>query len=90
LSQPLRESLSSSINPRIKNTHSAVPRSRTESRERSRNLKPGTKVNTNAAVTNTQRALKILLSAGIPVAVIKKLATRQHSLDYRQNCILRF
>src|SRR5260370_29001121 len=72
LSQPLCESLNSSINPRIRNTHNAVPRSRTESRQRSRNLTPGTKVNTNAAVTNTQRVLKILFIAGTPVSVIKK------------------
>jgi hypothetical protein len=49
-----------STSPRIRKTSSAVPRSGTDSRERSDRLKPGTRVSADAAVTNTQTLLNIL------------------------------
>jgi hypothetical protein len=58
LSQPLREKLASSTKARAKNTNNAVPRSRFDSKEHSCTLKPGTNVNTNAAVTNTQMSFE--------------------------------
>jgi hypothetical protein len=42
-----------------------------DSKERDCDLKPGTNVSTNAAVTNTQTSLKRLFSASIPLSVIR-------------------
>jgi hypothetical protein len=52
-------------------TSSAVPRSRTDSSERSDRLKPGTSVSANAAVTSTQTLLKITSIAARLGSLIK-------------------
>src|ERR1700730_2278541 len=72
LNHPVCETLISSTNPRTRNTSNAVPRSRIDSRERSGRLKPGTRVSTNAAVTNTQMSLQIVSIAKTPESIIEK------------------
>ena len=67
LNQPLCPTTVSSTSPRTMKTNSAVPRSRTDIRERSDRLKPG--ISANAAVTNTQTLLKTISS---PISVIRK------------------
>src|SRR4029077_19958041 len=78
LNQPLCPTTVSSTSPRTMKTNSAVPRSRTDIRERSDRLKPGISASANAAVTNTQTLLKTISS---PISVIRKGTPTYPAID---------